>query len=136
MESSPPTLSRRTSIFFQAEDGIRDIGVTGVQTCALPISPHLRTQPARARTLSAGRRERRLMAKPQRVVTDSMIGLKLPDFARHSDRVATVLGHNPGPFTGPGTNTYVVGIGRRPMLLDTGAGVPIYEELLPHALNE
>src|SRR3712207_1221997 len=26
------------SFFFQAEDGIRDIGVTGVQTCALPIS--------------------------------------------------------------------------------------------------
>src|SRR5258707_4488182 len=25
--------------FFQAEDGIRDIGVTGVQTCALPIWP-------------------------------------------------------------------------------------------------
>src|SRR3712207_9386824 len=24
--------------FFQAEDGIRYIGVTGVQTCALPIS--------------------------------------------------------------------------------------------------
>ena len=23
--------------FFQAEGGIRDIGVTGVQTCALPI---------------------------------------------------------------------------------------------------
>ena len=23
--------------FFQAEDGIRGIGVTGVQTCALPI---------------------------------------------------------------------------------------------------
>src|SRR5437879_12054346 len=37
--------------FFQAEDGIRDTSVTGVQTCALPISrksrglapqPHLR----------------------------------------------------------------------------------------------
>src|SRR3712207_7706055 len=27
--------------FFQAEDGIRDIGVTGVQTCALPILPVL-----------------------------------------------------------------------------------------------
>src|SRR3712207_6887888 len=26
-------------VFFQAEDGIRDIGVTGVQTCALPIWP-------------------------------------------------------------------------------------------------
>src|SRR5690606_39896197 len=29
--------------FFQAEDGIRDFHVTGVQTCALPISliPHM-----------------------------------------------------------------------------------------------
>src|SRR5260221_9962746 len=27
------------SFFFQAEDGIRDHCVTGVQTCALPISP-------------------------------------------------------------------------------------------------
>src|SRR5215203_2713388 len=26
------------AFFFQAEDGIRGIGVTGVQTCALPIS--------------------------------------------------------------------------------------------------
>src|SRR2546422_7861869 len=26
--------------FFQAEDGIRDVAVTGVQTCALPISVH------------------------------------------------------------------------------------------------
>src|SRR3712207_8502033 len=31
----------RVFFFFQAEDGIRDIGVTGVQTCALPISPKL-----------------------------------------------------------------------------------------------
>src|SRR5688572_33457513 len=27
--------------FFQAEDGIRDLTVTGVQTCALPICQHL-----------------------------------------------------------------------------------------------
>src|SRR2546422_9075476 len=27
--------------FFQAEDGIRDVAVTGVQTCALPIYPSL-----------------------------------------------------------------------------------------------
>src|SRR5699024_3008144 len=35
-----PALPRRTrsSFFFQAEDGIRDRNVTGVQTCALPIS--------------------------------------------------------------------------------------------------
>src|SRR5256885_3563208 len=28
---------RRCDFFFQAEDGIRDYKVTGVQTCALPI---------------------------------------------------------------------------------------------------
>src|SRR5690606_31765348 len=33
--------------FFQAEDGIRDFHVTGVQTCALPIFNH-RRRPARA----------------------------------------------------------------------------------------
>src|SRR2546429_5781020 len=27
----------RSLFFFQAEDGIRDVAVTGVQTCALPI---------------------------------------------------------------------------------------------------
>src|SRR3712207_7674884 len=31
--------------FFQAEDGIRDIGVTGVQTCALPIFLQSHGQP-------------------------------------------------------------------------------------------
>src|SRR5258707_4285838 len=31
------TQSMSIFFFFQAEDGIRDIGVTGVQTCALPI---------------------------------------------------------------------------------------------------
>src|SRR5256885_11936828 len=30
--------------FFQAEDGIRDYKVTGVQTCALPICPCARAQ--------------------------------------------------------------------------------------------
>src|SRR5688572_33206690 len=36
--------------FFQAEDGIRDLTVTGVQTCALPISHllgRLRRRPRR-----------------------------------------------------------------------------------------
>src|SRR2546430_6644034 len=30
-------LKRHGLVFFQAEDGIRDLTVTGVQTCALPI---------------------------------------------------------------------------------------------------
>src|SRR5256885_6701486 len=33
--------------FFQAEDGIRDYKVTGVQTCALPISAASRAEPTR-----------------------------------------------------------------------------------------
>src|SRR6266853_1184838 len=32
--------------FFQAEDGIRDLTVTGVQTCALPILPGTYQKPA------------------------------------------------------------------------------------------
>src|SRR2546429_6577316 len=39
--------------FFQAEDGIRDVAVTGVQTCALPIlsrGPEWR-EPSRSSTL-------------------------------------------------------------------------------------
>src|SRR5947209_20577246 len=39
--------------FFQAEGGIRDIGVTGVQTCALPISPQRRTSHVGADSVSA-----------------------------------------------------------------------------------
>ncbi|HVA80908.1 MAG TPA: MBL fold metallo-hydrolase [Candidatus Binataceae bacterium] len=77
-----------------------------------------------------------MQKQPARIVTDSMIGMKLPDYARHSPRVATVLGHNPGPFTGPGTNTYIVGSSRRPMLLDTGQGVPIWADLLVDAMKE
>src|SRR2546426_9229468 len=33
-----------SDFFFQAEDGIRDYKVTGVQTCALPIYPVARPQ--------------------------------------------------------------------------------------------
>ena len=33
----PEKLEKQEKAFFQAEDGIRDSSVTGVQTCALPI---------------------------------------------------------------------------------------------------
>src|SRR5689334_24789185 len=42
-----------SSFFFQAEDGIRDGTVTGVPTCALPIS--------RARAAVQGQRQRRYL---------------------------------------------------------------------------
>src|SRR2546422_7891863 len=37
--SHGPVVEGERIFFFQAEDGIRDVAVTGVQTCALPISP-------------------------------------------------------------------------------------------------
>src|SRR5204863_5780980 len=37
--------TRLHSFFFQAEDGIRDLYVTGVQTCALPICMNWRGRP-------------------------------------------------------------------------------------------
>ena len=55
-----------------------------------------------------------------------------PDFPRTTeptDLVGRVLGLNPGMLTGPGTNTYLVGRSR-PILIDTGAGVPEYLPLL------
>ena len=53
----------------------------------------------------------------------------IPTTARLTPRVRRVLGLNPGLMTGPGTNTYLVGE-RRPILLDTGAGLPEYLPLL------
>src|SRR5207248_4443624 len=41
--------------FFQAEDGIRDRTVTGVQTCALPISGHCEIRQVSARDDRRGR---------------------------------------------------------------------------------
>src|SRR5690606_40867335 len=40
--------------FFQAEDGIRDFHVTGVQTCALPIYSEMEAMFARMRALVGG----------------------------------------------------------------------------------
>src|SRR2546429_2978236 len=37
IEASEADAARVAMFFFQAEDGIRDVAVTGVQTCALPI---------------------------------------------------------------------------------------------------
>src|SRR3989475_4237288 len=41
------------SFFFQAEDGIRDLTVTGVQTCALPISQSYLAALAQPKTFAA-----------------------------------------------------------------------------------
>ena len=65
-----------------------------------------------------------------------MQGMELPNVERWSAHVAVVRGLNPGLFTGPGTNTFLVGTGRERILLDTGAGVRGYVPLLEQALTE
>jgi glyoxylase-like metal-dependent hydrolase (beta-lactamase superfamily II) len=64
-----------------------------------------------------------------------MLGLKLPDVDLWSDRVAVALGQNPGPFTGPGTNSYLIGTGSHRILLDPGQGEEKYLPVLEQALE-
>src|SRR5690554_3368001 len=46
LATAPEVDDLRVFFFFQAEDGIRDADVTGVQTCALPISAGIPEAPA------------------------------------------------------------------------------------------
>ena len=64
-----------------------------------------------------------------------MLGMQMPDVDVWSPRVAVALGQNPSPFTGPGTNTYLVGTGRERILLDPGQGVPDYLPVLERAME-
>jgi endoribonuclease LACTB2 len=62
---------------------------------------------------------------------------QFPRTAILTPKVHRVLGMNPGMFTGPGTNTYLVGMdGGAPLLLDTGSGVPEWATLLKGHLDE
>ncbi|UCE86251.1 MAG: beta-lactamase-like protein 2 [Deltaproteobacteria bacterium] len=75
------------------------------------------------------------MSTPPR--PNTMIGLTQPDVSVWSERVAVALGMNPGLFTGPGTNTFLVGTGRRRILIDAGDGrseyLPVLERTLERA---
>lgn len=61
-------------------------------------------------------------------------GTSLPNVQLLSPRVGVALGQNPSMFTGPGTNTYLVGRGRKRLLLDTGSGLDAYMPVLEEAL--
>src|SRR2546429_2138211 len=79
--------------FFQAEDGIRDVAVTGVQTCALPISP---AEGALEVATTIERAGRSLTSCSARLTQDGkLIGLALgafskarpgPEFSRSEER--------------------------------------------------
>jgi glyoxylase-like metal-dependent hydrolase (beta-lactamase superfamily II) len=65
-----------------------------------------------------------------------MIGLAMPEVDHWSERVTVALGLNPSLFTGPGTNTYLVGTGRARILLDPGQGVAGYLDVLERAMAQ
>src|SRR5438874_5381399 len=64
--------SRCYFFFFQAEDGIRDLYVTGVQTCALPISERRGFTIRRAQS-AAQALEQAHVAPPDLVVLDESL---------------------------------------------------------------
>src|SRR5256885_13308882 len=75
--------------FFQAEDGIRDYKVTGVQTCALPITasqpergPAMTSTRATDRSFSASRR--RLL---QGAASTTALALAVPSLARAAEPI-------------------------------------------------
>src|SRR2546422_1558053 len=77
--------------FFQAEDGIRDVAVTGVQTCALPIC-------------TAGSAPNQIVVAD--VNSDGLEDITVANAA--SDDVRVLLGRRDGTL-GPGMDVYPVG---------------------------
>jgi glyoxylase-like metal-dependent hydrolase (beta-lactamase superfamily II) len=65
-----------------------------------------------------------------------LLGTQMPDVGLWSERVAVALGQNPSAFTGPGTNTYLIGTGSKRILLDPGQGLPSYLPVLERAMAE
>jgi glyoxylase-like metal-dependent hydrolase (beta-lactamase superfamily II) len=60
----------------------------------------------------------------------------VPPRQRLSSRVFGVLGMNPNPFSLTGTNCYLIGTGKRRMLLDTGQGEPAFMPNMAEAMKE
>src|SRR2546430_15655739 len=77
--SSGPQASSTSAYFFvfQAEDGIRDLTVTGVQTCALPISlqAHRVTKAVRLRRLDEVLLVQRAVARRQTTLEEQFLPL-------------------------------------------------------------
>ncbi|KAG5927476.1 hypothetical protein E4U53_002861 [Claviceps sorghi] len=60
---------------------------------------------------------------------------EIADVEQLTPRVLRVLGQNPGKFTYQGTNTYIVGTGKRRLIVDTSGGELAWAELLASTLR-
>src|SRR5699024_11817697 len=72
--------------FFQAEDGIRDRNVTGVQTCALPIWP---SPTIYAVNLSSVRSDRQIFALPSIPASPFPIYSIIQNYVKSFSKTAT-----------------------------------------------
>src|SRR5437764_4078674 len=73
--------------FFQAEDGIRDTSVTGVQTCALPIChPSGRVHPSPPRSSHTRGPNRLRRCSPQSALAVPVAGHHFPNASKWSRR--------------------------------------------------
>src|SRR5258706_10580202 len=63
--------------FFQAEDGIRDWSVTGVQTCALPISIKIRSSIFNEYKMKNTQTSRREFVKQTSLIASSLMALPI-----------------------------------------------------------
>src|SRR5207302_6694002 len=93
--------------FFQAEDGIRDFHVTGVQTCALPILHDVRRagrrtgDPYRRRTC----RRRHAASAPAGVLGSARIAMRLLHAGHAADGVRDAEARSEERRVGKGCET-------------------------------
>src|SRR3989442_9370990 len=66
---------KKRFVFLKAEDGIRDADVTGVQTCALPISHHAVRQSALfvIKEIEEGRLPHRMVGTHRRIAFEDLL---------------------------------------------------------------
>src|SRR2546422_4490840 len=81
-------ISSNFVFFFQAEDGIRDVAVTGVQTCALPI--YVTTYTRALATLARARLSRRNAADADSLLKMAQLRREVGDVSELDVRLAAV----------------------------------------------